>query len=126
MGTKVAPSLANIFMADFEEKYVYSYPDQPLLWRRFIDACVMVWCPGREKLDEFINHLNSCHPTIKFTAEISDCGVNFLDTTIHLEKDGSLWTNLYYSRDPTDSHDYLLFSSAHPYHCKKSLPSVNF
>ncbi len=36
MGTKVAPSLANIFMADFEEKYVYTYPLQPLFWARYI------------------------------------------------------------------------------------------
>ena len=37
MGAKLAPSYANIFMTKFEEKYVYTYPLQPKLWRRFID-----------------------------------------------------------------------------------------
>ena len=26
MGTKLAPSYANLFMTKFEEKYVYTYP----------------------------------------------------------------------------------------------------
>ena len=37
MGTKLAPSYANLFMAKFEGKYVYTYPLQPKLWKRFID-----------------------------------------------------------------------------------------
>ena len=35
MGTKVAPSLANVFMADFEERYIYSYEKQPIFYRGF-------------------------------------------------------------------------------------------
>ena len=31
MGTKLAPSYANLFMTKFEEKYVYTYPLQPKL-----------------------------------------------------------------------------------------------
>ena len=37
MGTKLAPSYANLFMTKFEEEYVYTYPLQPKLWKRFID-----------------------------------------------------------------------------------------
>ena len=37
MGTKLAPLYANLFMTKFEEKYVYTYPLQPKLWKRFID-----------------------------------------------------------------------------------------
>ncbi len=32
MGTKVAPAFANIFMNDFEDKYVYTYHIQPMVW----------------------------------------------------------------------------------------------
>ena len=42
MGTKVAPSYANLLMADFEDKFVYTYPDQPFLWLRFIDDMFMM------------------------------------------------------------------------------------
>ena len=37
MGTRVAPSHANIFMSNFEEKYVYTYDLQPGAWYRYID-----------------------------------------------------------------------------------------
>ena len=43
MGTKMAPSYANLFMTRFEGKYVYTYPVQPKLWKRFIDDIFLIW-----------------------------------------------------------------------------------
>jgi hypothetical protein len=124
MGTKVAPSFANLFMADFEDKYVYTYQTQPKLWLRYIDDIFMIWDHTQEELDTFIQHLNSCHTTIKFTSESSTSKVNFLDTTVTIEANGTLYTNLY--TKPTDSHNYLRYDSAHPHHCKTSLPTSQF
>ena len=45
--------------------------------------------------------------------------VNFLDATVSLIV-GIDTTDLYFK--PTDSHQYLHFSSCHPYHCKKGIP----
>ncbi len=120
MGTKVAPSLANVFMSDFEEKYIYTYGKQPIFYKRFLDDLVMIWTHGQEELEKFLDHLNKCHETIKFTMESSLEKINFLDTTLHKSEDGTLWTDLY--SKPTDSHNYLHYESAHPSHCKKSLP----
>ena len=36
------------------EKYVYSYPAQPLLWKRFIDDISAILTSGFDKLDDFI------------------------------------------------------------------------
>ena len=36
MGTKMAPSYANIFMAEREETLLANYPTKPLLWKRYI------------------------------------------------------------------------------------------
>ena len=36
MGTKLAPSFANIFMGWFEDNFVYTYKLQPLMWKRYI------------------------------------------------------------------------------------------
>jgi len=124
MGTKVAPSFAILFMADFEDKNVYTYHTQPKVWFRYIDDIFLIWEHSSEELHNFVEHLNTCHPTIKFTSETSTEKVNFLDTTVHLTPEGTLYTTLY--SKPTDSHNYLRFDSAHPSHCKTSLPNSQF
>ena len=67
MGTRTAPSYANIFMADLENKLLDNSPNnlQPLIWKRYIDDIFVVWTHGEESLHTFINHLNTSHPTIK-------------------------------------------------------------
>ena len=37
MGSSVSPSVANIFMAQFERKFVFNHPHQPVVWLRYID-----------------------------------------------------------------------------------------
>ena len=85
MGTKLVPSYANVFMTMFEEKYVYTYPLQPKLSKRFIDDIFMIWPHGMNSLLEFIDHLNIVHLTIKFTSDISHTKISFLDLTIYIE-----------------------------------------
>ena len=116
MGTWVAPSYANIFMNDFEEKHVYTHHLQPLAWYRYIDDIFCLWQHGEEELEKFITHLNSVHETIKFTIEKSRTSVSFLDTEVHLDNN-NIHTTLYVK--PTDRNNYLPFDSAHPYHCKR-------
>ncbi len=82
----------------------------------------MIWTHGLDKLNKFIDHLNSVHPTIEFTAEWSETGINFLDKTVKVSKDRILYTTLY--TKPTDTHTYLLYQSAHPIHQKKSGPYI--
>ncbi len=36
MGTAVAPSYANLFMADLEEKLLAGYSTSSVLWKRYI------------------------------------------------------------------------------------------
>jgi hypothetical protein len=124
MGTKCAPSFANLFMADFEERHVYTHTIQPLFWGRFIDDIIALFTHTRDEVQAFVQDLNSCHPTIKFTAEISDTTVTFLDTKIHLDQEGHLSTDLHVK--PTDAHNYLLFTSAHIPSCKNGIPYGQF
>ena len=42
MGTKMAPSYANIFMGDLEERLLLSSLKQPLSWFRFIDVNIAI------------------------------------------------------------------------------------
>ena len=95
MGTKVAPSLANIFMADLETKKLLVYQQKPLVWWRFIDDIFTIWTFGENQLEDFIKHINSCHPKIKFSAEISNPEINLLDTTVKVDENNKLYTTLY-------------------------------
>ena len=124
MGTKTAPSYANIVIAIFELLYVYTYPLQPLVWNRFIDDIFGIWPHGPQEFQKFVTHLNNCIDGLKFTFEISDKQISFLDTLVCLDKTGSLTTTLY--RKPTDTYNYIRFDSAHPRSCKIGIPYGQF
>ena len=71
MGTKAAPGYAINDLGKYEALFVYTYHKQPLLYLRFIDDIFIIWTHGMESLVEFIQHLNGCSDSIKFTHEIS-------------------------------------------------------
>ena len=119
MGTKMAPSYANIFMGRLERRLLYYSPTKPLSWLRFIDDIEMKWVDGRESLNDFIDMANSFHNSIKFTVDISTSRNTFLDTTATLTN-GEIEFNLH--TKPTDSHLYLKPSSCHPPHTFKGVP----
>ena len=81
------------------------------------------WPHGKNSLIEFIEHLNTVHSTIKFTSDISDTKISFLDLTIYI-KQSALYTRLY--TKPTDRHMYLNYLSEHPFSLKKSIPYSQF
>ena len=116
MGTKMAPSYANIFMAELEEKLLANYPIDPLLWKRYIDDILCIWPGPPSELDHFIQYLNQSHPTIKFTHESSTSSVDFLDLTIY--KGPRHTTSLMLDLKPffkaTNKFQYLEYSSSHP------------
>ena len=120
MGTKLAPSFANLFMGYFEEKYVAPYSKQPFLWKRFIDDIFIIWTYGPDELTRSVTYLNSVHETIKFTCEHSIKSVDFLDVTIQISETNQLNTTLFCK--PTDTHNYLLYSSEHPRHLLNGIP----
>ena len=119
MGTRVAPSLANIFVYHLMRKALSGYHLKPLVYKRFIDDIFIIWTHGTEEWHKFVDYLNKQHQTIKFTSEFSKTSINFLDTTVKL-KNGKLETDLY--TKPTDTHSYLHYTSAHPKHCKEHGP----
>ena len=123
MGTRLAPSFANIFMYHFEEKHVYPYPFKPTVWLRYIDDIFMIWDHGADELNKFVQHLNTSNENIKFTSEISDKELDFLDVKIKIASN-VLVTDLYIK--PTDRNTYLPYDSAHPKHCMRGLPYGQF
>ena len=119
MGTKMAPSMACLFMGSLEDRLLNSYSKKPSLWLRYIDDVFLLWTHGPEEFQNFVHHCNNFHHSIKFTAETSSHEIPFLDVMVSI-KDGSLYTDLY--SKPTDSHQFLHWTSCHPKHTKSSFP----
>ena len=92
---------------------------KPEIWWRFLDAIIALWIHGRAALEAFITALDSFHDTIKFTYDISQVEVTYLDTRTYI-KDSRLETDLYIK--PTDKHQYLHIGSCHPKHTKSTIP----
>ena len=64
MGSPLSPVLANPFTEDFEENALSNSNISVILWKRFVDDILAVWCHGREQLDRFLVYLNNIHPSI--------------------------------------------------------------
>ena len=125
MGTKVAPSYANLFMGELEKNILECSPKEPLLWKRFIDDIFMIWTYSQKELHTFLEYLNRFHHSIKFTMEYSDKQIVFLDTIVKKStKNNRLIVELY--TKPTDTHNYLHFQSYHPSHTKRGGPYGQF
>ena len=45
---------------------------KPWVLLRYVDDIFSVWTYGKNKLDEFLESLNSFHPNLKFTSERSE------------------------------------------------------
>ena len=83
MGTKMAVSFADIFMAKIETEIINHCTKKALVWKRYIDDVFSLWDTSKEEVNTFIEQANSYHPTIKFTAEIYDKEITFLVTRIY-------------------------------------------
>ena len=119
MGTCMAPSYANIFMSDLEQRFLHTQPLQPTVWWRFIDDIFMIWPHLDTELTSFLRELNNFHETIKFTTETSQKKIPFLD--IYINKEFTrLFTSTYHK--PTDRPTYLHYRSNHPSIQKNSIP----
>ena len=101
MGTKMAVAFANIFMAHIEEEIIRQSKTKPREWKRYIDE---------------IFSANNFHPTIKFTAEISEIETTFQDTIIYkgdrFRNDSILDIRTHCK--PTETFQYTHFTSLTP------------
>ena len=80
MGTKMGPSYANLFEGYIEHQFFKQYNGpKPDLYRRYIDDRVGATSSTREELNQFITAVDSFLPALKYTWEISDTSLAFLD-----------------------------------------------
>ena len=83
MGTKMAPAYANLFMGKFEEKLNELGKPNIILWKRFIDDIFIIWSGSESEFTTYMTTINQIHRTIKFTYELSETELTFLDVTLY-------------------------------------------
>ena len=103
-------------MAAVETEIINRSHFKPLTWKRYIDDVFSLWNINKEETNSFIGLANSYHPTIKFTAEISDKEKTFLDTCVYkgekFKKESILDMRTHFKR--TETFQYTHFTSCHP------------
>ena len=111
MGSPVSPVVANLYVEYFENRALTSAVNPSRLWKRYVDdTCVII---KQSQKEEFLQHINSVDPSIKFTTEElrQDGSMPFLDTLVTPQEDGTLTTSVY--RKPTHTDLYLQWDSHH-------------
>ncbi|KAJ8916727.1 hypothetical protein NQ315_013931 [Exocentrus adspersus] len=62
MRSPLTPVVANYFMENFEQQVLDQAPTKPKCWLRYVDDTFVIWPHGRDRLQEFLGHLNSINP----------------------------------------------------------------
>ena len=121
MGSRIAPSLAIVFMGKFEAMARQADRPQPDMYVRYIDDIWGLWTHGSESLTEYLEFLNSRHASIQLTIERSDIagGIPYLDTWIDVKDDGSYSTELFIK--PMAAAIILPYDSAHAMQTKRAV-----
>ena len=93
-------------MEEFEKKALATSL-KPGFSIKYVDDTLCSWAHGLENLHRFLEHINSLHPSIKFTFEMQkeDKTIPFLDVLLVIHEDGSLGHKVY--RKPTHTNRYL-------------------
>ena len=113
MGSKSSCRYADIFMDDFESKYIYPrISGKYLAYYRFVDDIFMLWTGTKDNLLSFFKEINTVHENIKFDCKFSYSQVDFLDTTVYKNGKNCLSTKLF--TKPTDRPGYIHNKSYHP------------
>ncbi|XP_068723463.1 uncharacterized protein [Montipora capricornis] len=82
MGSPLGPVLANIFMCDFEQKWLANVDSRPSIWFRYVDDTFSLF-DSEATAASFLHFLNTRHPNIKFTMELEENQeIPFLDVRI--------------------------------------------
>ena len=112
MGSPLGPALANIFMCNFESKWLRDCPNyiRPVFYRRYVDDIFALFS-SLDHANKFKGHLSTKHPNINVSIENEKDGcLPFLDVNIFRENE-KFATNVYrkktFSRVSTNFKSFI-------------------
>jgi hypothetical protein len=114
MGSPLSPLLAEMFMDEFESNLFNSGHDLTKhvhYWHRYVDDVLCCWTGTTRQLEHFFTYINSRNNNIKFTMELGNKSINYLDLNIQLIE-GKHVFDIY--RKPTSTDVIIPADSCHP------------
>lgn len=124
MGGKYSPSLANIYVAGWEEIFLYSpgncFSSHIRWYGRYIDDLLLVWEGDQTQANQFLNYINDNEFNLRFTMVYNQSEINFLDLTLEGTNGGVI--NIAPYRKPTATNATLMATSCHPQHVMANIP----
>ena len=128
MGTKLALTYATLVMGylelklydKIEEKFGTEFSKRcKEEWMRYLDDCFINWDTRIPEVTELLLTINNLNKGIKFRMDALPTKNTFLQI-LHGLKNNKIITDIYYK--PTDTFQFLPFTSCHPKHIKKKVP----
>ena len=105
-------------MAEIETKMLNESRVKPKVWKRYRDDVFSLCDVNRKDIDLFIEQAHIFRPTLKFTAEISEKEITFLDMVVYK---GQTILDVKTHYKPTETFQYTHYSSYHPPGIKRGL-----
>ena len=118
IGTPLAPTLANIFVAH-QEDFLRTQNKNHMCTK----GIFIVWTHPKADFETFLQNLNNHHPTIKYEHTISESSIDYLDLTIYKYKDFQITRKLSFKTHlkPANSFQYVQHDSHHPPNIKTAI-----
>ena len=127
MGTKAAVQCANLAVAYLEVKmfdilpslYPLDFVDYIIRnYFRLLDDIIYAWLSEFD-ITQFYEVFSSLDDNLNFIFSELSNNVDFLDIHLNIDENGSLVMDVYHK--PTDSHNYLNYTSCHPQHTRDNI-----
>ena len=111
-------------MVENETRIIQQSNTKSRVWTCYIDDIFFFWDSNIQAVNHFIDQTNRPqYPTIKFTAEVSENEITFLDTVVfkgeRFKSESILDIKKHYKL--TETFQYTHFTSCHPLDVKKQL-----
>ncbi|KAM4770876.1 uncharacterized protein WCC33_002646 [Rhinophrynus dorsalis] len=126
MGTRFAPSFANLFLGIWEDDTIWAsnwFTPHIKLYRRYIDDIVMVWHGSSKLLEEFFHFINANDLNLKFTYTCSTKEIEFLDLCLFVHE-GHILTKTHFKT--VDQNSYIPYTSMHKRVWLDNIPKGQF
>jgi hypothetical protein len=123
MGSSVSPSASDCAVYKIDKLMIAQGAANLLHFKRFRDDANFAWIGTRHELDLFIEYTNNIDKNLRYTFEISDTKIVFMDLEIYkgprFKETGVLDLKLHFK--PTNTFQYLSTDSCHPSHVFKGI-----